>query len=340
MHTTRKNDGSQIEQTTARDAQLRLDQMKEGKIPSKNTPTLANPMYRKAYDGFLRYGGICNTLREGTDGAGGYLVPDEFEKKLIDALREKNVLRRLASVKQTHRDLKIPYAVGSGHAFWVPEEGDIPETSDEFGELQIGAHKLATMTVVSEELLEDSGFDIEDFLAKEFAYRIGREEEEAFLDGDGRGKPLGLLRQLDRVVISENPGHISMDDVIDLQHAIPMPYRKNAVFLMSEDAGRELRKIRTVGERNIWEGDMCRDMPVKLLGVPVIICDSLPGVESGSIPLLYGDFSRILIGDRNHRSIRRLNELYARYGQVAYTVSQRVDSVLLDKRAIGGLKVQ
>lgn len=81
----------------------------------------------------------------------------------------------------------------------VPEEKDIPETSDEFGELQIGAHKLATMTVVREKLLEDGGFDIEGFTAKEFVYRIGREEEESLLDGDGLEKPLGLLGQLDRM---------------------------------------------------------------------------------------------------------------------------------------------
>jgi len=123
---------------TIRDAQLRLEQLREGKIPPKDTPTLANPMYRKAYDSFLRYGGLCNTLREGTDGAGGYLVPDEFEKKLIDALREKNVMRRLATVKQTRRDLKIPYAVGSGHAFWVPEEGPSPKPA-----MNSGSSKLA-----------------------------------------------------------------------------------------------------------------------------------------------------------------------------------------------------
>ena len=69
---------------TVTDAQLRLDQLKNGRIPSKETPVLENPIYQKAYDGFLRFGALCNTLREGTDGAGGFMVPDEFEKKIID----------------------------------------------------------------------------------------------------------------------------------------------------------------------------------------------------------------------------------------------------------------
>ena len=93
---------------TVKDAELRLEQMKNGKIPPKEVPTLANPMYAKAYDGFLRFGTLCNTLREGTDQAGGYLVPDEFEKKIVNALAEKNILRKLSTVKQTRRNLKIP----------------------------------------------------------------------------------------------------------------------------------------------------------------------------------------------------------------------------------------
>ena len=170
------------------------DQLKNGRIPSKETPVLGNPIYQKAYDGFLRFGALCNTLREGTDGAGGFLVPDEFEKKIIDALAEKNVLRRLATVRQTYRNLKIPRAVGTGHAYWVPEEGVIPETSSEFDEINLGAYKLATLMRVTDELLEDSVFDLEEYIAKEFALRLGIAEEEAFLDGDGNGKPLGLMR--------------------------------------------------------------------------------------------------------------------------------------------------
>ena len=121
-----------------------------------------------------------------------------------------------------------------------------------------------------------------------------------------------------------------MDDVIDLQHSIEPRYRENAVFLMSDEAVRELRKYRTVGFRNVWQGDMQNDTPVKLLGVPVITCRPMPKVESGSIP----------IGDRDPRSVKRLNELYALQGVVGYTVSERVDAVLLDKRAIVGLKVK
>lgn len=322
------------------DAHLRLDHLKERRLPNAGVPKLANPLYAKAYDGFLKYGSTSNTLREGTDGAGGFLVPDEFEKKIVEALKEKNVLRQLATVTSTKRLMKITKAIGDGHAVWVPEEGLIPAVSDHFDQITLGAYKLATMVRVSDELLEDSAFDIEDFIVKAFGERLADAEEEAFLFGDGMGKPLGLVHQLEHVTATENDGEITPDDLLELQHSIPQKYRENAVFLMHDSTIARLRHIRSARGRNIWEEDFTRNTPDRLLGIPVIACASMPRVESGSMAVLFGDFSQYLIGDREHRSVKRLAELYARQGQVGYQVSQRVDGVLLEKKAIAGLRVK
>ena len=81
---------------TVKDAELRLDQLKNGKILPKEVPILANSMYAKAYDSFMKYGSTCNTLREGADGEGGYLVPDTFENRIV-----KRSLWQRASVRRT-----------------------------------------------------------------------------------------------------------------------------------------------------------------------------------------------------------------------------------------------
>ena len=80
-----------------------------------------------------------------------------------------------------------------GTASWIDEEGAYTESDDSFGQVSIGAYKLGTMIKVSEELLNDSVFDLESYIAREFARRIGTKEEEAFFTGDGTGKPLGIL---------------------------------------------------------------------------------------------------------------------------------------------------
>ena len=325
---------------TVKDAELRLEQMKNGKIPPKEVPTLANPMYAKAYDGFMKHGTTCNTLREGSDGEGGYLVPDEFERRIVQAMAEKNVMRRLGTVMQTERTMTFPIGKGIGFAEWVPEEGEFPIVAAEFDEMKLGAHKVATSIRVSDELLEDSVFDLEGFIIDQFAQRIGEAEEEAFICGDGVAKPLGIIHQLDREVITEKTGAISTDDLLDLKHAIPPKYRKNAVLLMHDSTLRELFKLRTGEGQYIWYENPKKNIPLAIFSHRVITCPSMPTIESGQPPILFGDFKHFVIGDRKHRRIKRLNEVHAQQGQVAYIMSQRVDAKLLDRNAIAALKVK
>lgn len=90
-------------------------------------------------------------------------------------------MRQLAKVITTSSgDKKIPVVASKGTAAWVDEEGAIPEDDDAFGQVSIGAYKVATMIKVSEELLNDSIFNLESYIAREFARRIGAKEEEAF----------------------------------------------------------------------------------------------------------------------------------------------------------------
>ena len=325
---------------TVKDAELRLEQLKNGKIPPKEVPTLANPMYAKAYDGFMKHGTTCNTLREGSDGEGGYLVPDEFEHRIVQAMAEKNVMRKLGTVMQTERTMTFPIGKGIGFAEWVPEEGEFPIVAAEFDEVKLGAHKVATSIRVSDELLEDSVFNLEEFIIKEFAKRIGEAEEAAFIHGDGIAKPLGIIHQLEREVITEKAGKISTDDLLDLKHAIPTRYRKDAVFLMHDSTLRELFKLRTGEGQYIWYENPKKNIPLAIFSHRVITCPSMPTIDSGQMPILFGDFKHFVIGDRKHRRIKRLNEVHAQQGQVAYIMSQRVDAKLLDRNAVVALKVK
>ena len=101
------------EEITWEDALLQLEQVKDGRLPPKDTPTLANPLYARAYTKFLHHGTMTNTLREGSDSEGGYLVPDSFEHRVVQAVTEKNVMRRLGTVIQTEHTLRYPRRASS-----------------------------------------------------------------------------------------------------------------------------------------------------------------------------------------------------------------------------------
>lgn len=319
------------------DAMLELEQLRDGSMPPVNTPALANPVYARAYDRFLHEGSVTNTLREGADNEGGYLAPDAFERQIVQAMTEQNVMRRLGTIVQTERTMKFPVAKGFGPADWVPEEGVIPVTEGEFDEVRLEAHKVATTIRVSDELLEDCGFNLEDFLASQFASRIASAEEHAFLYGDGKAKPLGLIYQLDREVTTEKAGQITVDDLFNLIHAIPRPYRKGAVLLMNDTTFRQLCKLQDEDGQLIWYENLKKGFPLAILSYRVVTSPAMPDMESGKAPILFGNFRHFVIGDRQHRRIKRLNEVYAQQGQVAYIMSQRVDAKLLDRNAIAAL---
>jgi len=160
------------------------------------------------------------------------------ERTLIEGLQEKNIFRQLAHVIHTSSgDRKIPISVTKGTASWIDEEASYPESDDSFGQVTIGAHKLATMIKISEELLNDSVFDMPAYIAKEFARRIGAAEEEAFFTGNGTGKPLGVLAATGGAgtgATTASATDVSFDELIDLYYSLKEPYRNNAVFIMND----------------------------------------------------------------------------------------------------------
>lgn len=281
---------------------------------------------------------VMNALQVGTDSEGGYLVPDEFERTLVEALEEQNIFRTLAHVIQTSSgDRKIPVVASKGSASWVDEEGAIPESDDKFGQVSIGAYKLGTMIKVSEELLNDSVFDLEAYISREFARRIGNREEEAFFTGDGTGKPLGVLAEAGgaEVGVAANAvAAFTADEVFDLFYSLKAPYRRSAVFVMNDATVKALRKLKDNNGQYLWQPSLTAGAPDTLLNRPVYTSAFMPTLEAGAKAVLFGDLSYYWVADRQGRSFRRLGELYAPTGQVGFLATQRVDGKLILPEAV------
>jgi HK97 family phage major capsid protein len=285
---------------------------------------------------------VLNALHVGTDTEGGYLVPDEYERTLIEALVEQNIFRQLAHVIHTSSgERKIPVVASKGTASWIDEEAAYPESDDTFGQVSIGAYKLATMIKISEELLNDSVFDMPAYIAKEFARRIGAAEEEAFFTGNGTGKPLGILAATggaETGVTAAAADKITMDEVIDLFYSLRAPYRRNAVFIMNDATVKALRKLKDGQGQYLWQPSITAGTPDTILNRPVYTSGFMPTLATGNKTILFGDLGYYWVADREGRSFKRLNELYAPTGQVGFLASQRVDGKLILPEAVKVLK--
>ncbi len=287
---------------------------------------------------------ILNALQVGTDSEGGYLVPDEFERTLVQALEDENIFRTLATIIQTSSgDRKIPVVATKGTASWVDEEGTIPDSDDAFGQVSIGAYKLATMIKVSEELLNDSVFNLEQYIAKEFGRRMGAKEEEAFFIGDATGKPTGIFNATGGAqlgITAASASTITVDEVIDLFYSLKSPYRKNAVFVTNDATVKAIRKLKDGNGQYLWQPSITAGQPDTILNRPVKTSAYVPTIASAAKVIAFGDFSYYWVADRQGRSFQRLNELFAVNGQVGFKATQRVDGKLILAEAIKVLQMK
>ena len=287
---------------------------------------------------------VRNALQVGADSEGGYLVPDEFENTLVQALNDEHIIRNHANVFQTNSGShKIPVVTAKGTASWVDEEGPIPEGDDAFGQQTIGAHKVGTIIKVSEELLNDSAFDLEGYFTAEFARRIGDKEEEAFFNGDGVGKPLGILADnggAEVGVTTASATAITAEEIINLYYSLKAPYRRKAIWVFSDATMAAVRKLKGSDGQFLWQKALNEGEHATLLGRPIYTSAFMPDLGAGNKVALFGDLHFYWIGDRQGITFKRLNERYADTGQVGFVASKRLDGKLVLPEAVKALQMK
>lgn len=298
-----------------------------------------NELIRQAYDCYLRMGTPSDTLMTDTNVTGGYLLPADFEAKLLDAVSNAGVLRGLCTEISTERDTFLPIVTGYGKPAWVPEGGALPLVRDQFDRVSLVPHTLAATIRVTRELLKDSAVDIEKYLADTFAQRLTEAEEEAFITGDGVSKPTGLIKQASVGCETQNVGTITLDDVLNLIFSVPEKYRRNGVLLMNDATLLHLYRLCAAQGTNLWFGKTNDGKDDTFFGMRIARCAAMPDMASGNVPILFGDFRQAFISDCGKRSMKRLKELFALNDHIGFVIGERVDIRLIARDAIKGLKV-
>lgn len=278
-------------------------------------------------------------LATGTDTAGGYLVPEAFEKTLIQKLAEENVMRTLATVITSSNDRNIPVEESEGTAYWTDENAAFQESDISYGQRTLRAHKLTTLIKVSEELLQDSAFNLEGYISAKFAQRMGAKEEEGFLIGNGTNQPRGVVLDAEVGVTAAASNAITADEIIDLYYSLRRPYRRRGTFMMNDKIVKVIRKLKDNDGQYIWQPGLQAGEPDRLLGRPVVASAYMPEMADGQKIILFGDFSYYWIADRQGRMFQRLGELFAVNGQVGFRAWQRVDGLLTLPEAVKALRL-
>nr|DAW59006.1 MAG TPA: major capsid protein [Caudoviricetes sp.] len=312
-----------------------------GASSGKEQTGRASDAYRAAMLKALRtnFRQVENVLQEGTDASGGYLVPEEYDKRLVDVLSEENVFRTLATTITTSGEHKINIAASKPTAAWIDEGAQLTFGDATFDQMILDAHKLHVAVKVTEELLYDEAFNLESYLIEQFGKALGNTEENAFINGDGTHKPKGIL-SMGQTSVTTAGADIKADELLTFIYTLKRPYRKNAAFLVNDQTLATIRKLKDNNGAYLWQPSLQLGEPDRLLSYPVYTSEYMPTIAGGKIALAFGDYSYYNIGDRGTRSLQELKELFAGNGMVAYVMKERIDGKLVLAEAVQLLKIK
>ena len=278
---------------------------------------------------------VSNILQEGVDADGGYLVPEEYDSRLIRVLEGENIMRKLGHKITTSGDHKINIASTEPAAAWIEEGGALQFSDAKFAQILLDAHKLHVAIKVTEELLYDNAFNLENYIIEEFGKALSNAEEDAFLNGTGVGQPLGLFAATGGGTVYKTVTKLTADDIMNLVYALKRPYRKNSAFIMNDQIIATIRTFKDGNGAYMWQPSYQAGEPDKLLGYPVYTSPFAP-----EDAISFGDYSYYNIGDRGTRSFKQLTELFAGNCMIGFVAKERVDGKLILPEAVQILKLK
>lgn len=322
-------------------------------ISEKQMGEISTKSYRDAFTNYLRKKGIENlgagdvkTLNTGTDSAGGFLVPAQFLARMIEREAAIGNLANLVTNLQTSSDkLIIPkntYSASDKYTTgvrveWTDEEQGATTEQDakNYGNVIIPVHTAMMYHDVTNNMLEDSAFDILSWLQMKFRETSDVVDEDLIINGDGQGKPSGILlnaggANAPAVVISGHASQLTADGLIDLAWTMPSRYNRNSRFVFNRtSAGRAIAKLKDGDDRYLFAAGVNSDglataRPETLLGYPISDNDFMPDVAANAFPVIFGDLRGYYKVNRVGFSIQVLKEIVATQNKIRLLGRKRV----------------
>lgn len=319
--------------------------------------------HRKAFGAYLRSGdddglrGLAleeKALSSAVAADGGYLVDPVTAETIAGVLRDAASIRSIANVVQveaTAYDVLVDQSdIGAG---WASETAAQAETATpQIERISIPLHELSALPKASQRLLDDSAFNVEDWLATRIADKFARAEGSAFVSGDGVDKPTGFLSH---PAVAEstwswgNLGYVATgadgdfatadpaDAIVDLVYALGARYRANASFVMNSKTAGTVRKMKDADGRFLWSDGLAAGEPARLMGYRVLIAEDMPDVASGATAIAFGDFAAgYTVAERP--DLRILRDPFSAKPNVLFYATKRVGGDVSDFAAIKLLK--
>lgn len=275
-------------------------------------------------------------LASNSDPDGGYLVPSTMRAGIVAYLRERSPMREISAVQtltQGHqlevvREANLDMSTG-----WVGETAARAETtSPTLSKLVIPAHEMYAMPYATQTALDDA-VGVESWLVSRIGERFAQVQNDAFIDGNGVNKPLGILDAANGIT-TVNSGHatqLTADGLINLVYALQADYAQRATILAARASIRDIRKLKDGMQQYLWQPGLTALQPASILGIPYREAVDMPAIGAGTYPIVIGDFSFYQIVDR--QGIRLVRDPYSAKPYVQFYATARVGGQCLRAEA-------
>lgn len=317
------------------------------------TGNLADAEYSGAFAAHFKKGDIQASLNKGAASEGGYLAPVEWDRTITDKLKLVSPIRQLARVQgiSTAGYSKL-FNLGGTASGWVGETTARPTTNTAgFGSLNYATGELYANPAATQQMLDDSAINLEEWLGDEVELEFAKQEGAAFVSGDGANKPNGFLTYVTgganaathplgaiTTVASGAVGAITADAIIDLIYDLPAAFHMNAVFVMNRTTLAAVRKLKDGQGNYLWQPSYIAGQPSTLCGYPVYEVPDMPNVATGAKSIMFGDFKRgYIVVDRT--GVRVLRDPFTNKPYVQFYTTKRVGGGLLNPEALKAMNI-
>lgn len=270
----------------------------------------------------------------GSGSAGGYTAPEGFYGQIISAELAFGGMMEVAYVFDTTSGNPLPIPTDndtSNEGAILGENTQVSTQDVTFGAITLNAHTYSSkLVLVANQLLQDSAFNLEAFLAQKLGTRLARIGNRHFTVGTGASQPTGIVTASTLGVTAASATAITADELINLEHSVDPAYRLNACWCFADSTLKTLKQLKDGNGRYLWNSGLVVKEPDTILGYSYSVNQHMAAIATGNKSVVFGDCKKYFIRRVAGVQVLRLTERYADYNQTGFLAFQRLDGQLVD----------
>ena len=293
---------------------------------------------REAFENYIRGRVVNERAGELTKTDNGAVIPTTIAQQIIKKVYDICPVLEQSTKYNVKGNLQIPYYNDADSKLTVAYQDEftaLTSSNGKFASINLTGFLAGALSKISLSLVNNSQFDIVNFVVTEISEAIKRFIEHELLIGTP-SKVTGLST-LKNVVTTASATAITGDEIIDLHDSVKDAYQNGAIWIMSSKTRTALRKLKDGEGRYLLNDDISSPFGTTLLGKPVYVSDNMPDIGAGNTAIYYGNMKGLATKFNEEINVQVLREKFVDEHAVGVIGWFEFDSKVQDEQQIAKL---